>query len=85
MLGEPDSKENFKEGDSEWIYTVRVWPWNSILDVSVYKNHILMINQREDVGLLFHAEPVARTEGEANIVKKMLASIDKRDAVGLKR
>jgi hypothetical protein len=72
ILGRPDFFHAYPEGDGEWIYAVRVWPWNTGLRLSVYGNRVLAGTRMEDVGLFFRPEFPIRNAAESKQVKEFL-------------
>lgn len=76
-LGAPDSIVDYPEGDSEWVYSVRVWPWNAVAGFSVYKKYILGTSLSEKAGIFYKREKIFRTEKASKIVRNTLMNYDK--------
>ena len=72
LLGTPDFVHAYLEGDSDWVYTVRVWPWNAGVILNIYGNRVLAGGHLQNVDLLFRPEFPVRSEIESKQVKEFL-------------
>jgi hypothetical protein len=71
-IGRPDFITIHPEGDEDWTYAVRVWPWNSIVYYSVYHSHVIGVSKGAKAGLFYEPIATTRTENESEVVRKLL-------------
>jgi len=79
IFGRPDSILTYAEGDCDWVYSVRVWPWNEAMIVSIYKNHLLGTSYDSNATLFYRPKITSRTPKDAMRIRKMLAIYDERE------
>lgn len=78
-LGSPDLVIEFAEGDSLWMYAVRVWPWNEALGLNLYHGQVLSGQRWREAEFFF--EPIAqRTAEESAHAKAFLARLEPTQA-----
>ena len=76
ILGSPEAIFNYTEGDCEWVYSVRVWPWNVSGTYSIYKNHVISVSIDRNIGLFYRPKRIFRTPAGSRTVKKFLEDYD---------
>jgi hypothetical protein len=75
-LGMPEAIFAYPEGDSEWVYSVRVWPWNVAGTYATYKNHVISVSIDRTVGLFYKPRPVIETPAGSKSTKRFLELYD---------
>jgi hypothetical protein len=75
-LGQPEAIFAYPEGDSEWVYSVRLWPWNVAGNYAVYRNHLISASIDRTVGLFYKPVPRILTPTGSKDVKKFLDCYD---------
>ena len=76
LLGRPETIVDYPEGDAEWVYSVRVWPWNAAVGISIYREHLMATSRSDRAGLFYRREIITRDEKASNRVRKMLSHYD---------
>lgn len=73
-LGPPDFSHTYAEGDADWIYAVRVWPWQEGIRLNVYGERVLAFSRIERIGLFYQPDFDARSPEAAGRVREFLAA-----------
>lgn len=61
LLGTPDNVHSFPEGDVEWAYAVRVWPYEVVRYYWIFQDQVLASTSSERVGLIYDFTPHLRS------------------------